>query len=402
MEAKSPAGDPHQQPDLEHQTLPKPCGEIGAGEHPCASPVSRGAQWGLHAAGERGAWATTAGDDSPSEITPEYLTPAGSLFSLEFFCSTLEVFPSEQQQAVESAEESSRPTSSNQQRQGETACPDTASPSPSPVDEERPDTASPSPSPVVKELPDTASPTRSPAEVELPVDRIVDVPGERVDFRNTPSPLPLLSSGGYFPRQGYRNLADDGSSCDASSSDIRSSITGQHWAASYSTGAPLLCASPSSDGCASAHATPPSGEPSSMRSTVELEERLEEAPLETHIEQQSPRRRYRQLWASLWTGLRRLFQQLAPGHHQQKEREQVESFLRPGRHGIAQSNWEDEDDTASSDMFYTPGSRWSVRRLYQRFVSCLHAVSSRRGSQASRTTRRSFCSTRPLLGANKE
>lgn len=388
MEVESPAGGRPQQRDPEHQTRPKPCGEMGAGEHPCAaSPVSRGVPCGPHAPGERGDWATAVGDDSPcSESTSEYLTPAGSLFSLEFYCSTLEVFPSEQLQAA-AEEEPSRPTSSgsssSQQRQEETVCPDTASLSPSAV-EELPDTAPPSPTPVEEKLPDT-EPTSPEEEEELPVARIVDVPGQRVDFRNTPSTLSPLSSRGYSLSQEYRNLADEGSSCDASSSDIRSSSSGQHRGAFYSPGSPLfVCASLSSEGCPSlspsSPAAPPRREPSLAESTFELERRLVEDPLATRVKRRTPRRRGRRLWASLWAGLRRRFQRWSLVRRQRKQRRQGGSLLRQSQNMTAQVDREDEDDITSSDEFYTDSARWNVRKLYQRFVSCLHAVTARRGS----------------------
>ncbi|KAH9373947.1 hypothetical protein HPB48_001123 [Haemaphysalis longicornis] len=308
MEVESPAENRPQQLDLEHQSPPKPCGEMGAGEHPCEeSNVARGALCGSHAPGERGDWATAVGDDSAGESTPEYLTPACSLFSLEFYCSTLEVFSSEQQPAVEE-EEPSRPSSSDEQR---------------------------------KECPQLS-----------------------------------------IPQPGYRHLTDDGSSCDASSSDLRSSCSGQPRGASYySPCSPLFrCTSPSSEDCPSSPAAPPRGEPSSVQSKVELVRGLEEDPLATHVKRGTSRRRGKQFWASLWTGLRRRFQQWALPRRQRKQRGRVGSLLRSGRHATTHGDREDEDDITSSDEFYSASARWNVRRIYRRFVSCLRVVCARRGS----------------------
>nr|XP_054920171.1 uncharacterized protein LOC129381384 [Dermacentor andersoni] len=283
--------------------------------------------------------------ESDVSLSTEYLTPAGSLLSLDF-CSTFDIFPWEGDEA-----EPSPPP-----RLAETSTSTASVLSPPSGEEERDEEAD-----------------------EQPVARILDVSGQRVDFRTTPSAASLLSDSstksaqrGYFVVQGYQSLSN-------SDSSDRSSSSG-------STYAPSTSASP----------TPPrtpvrAVHDASVLSTSKLLKQWLEDPLEPRIE---PRRR--PTWARLWAGLRGHLQQMVKCRRDRAGRRRLagrdlgrrrrdagragRKLCSDGQGASSRHNVDEAFNNVSSDEFYTAGARWwHVRRIYQRCVSYLHALWCWRG-----------------------
>lgn len=275
--------------------------------------------------------------ESDISLSTEYLTPAGSLISLDF-CSTFDVFPWEGDDA-----ESSPPP-----RSAETSTSTASVLSPPSGEEERDDEAD-----------------------EQPVARILDVSGQRVDFRTTPSVASLLSDSStksaqrsYFLVQGYQSLSNSDSSDRSSSTSSGSSYV------------------------PSTSPTPPQTPVRTVRdasvlSTSKLLRQWLEDPLEPRIE---PRRR--PTWTRLWAGLRKNLQQMVKCRRDRagrrrragrdlgrRRRDAGRKLCNDGQRASSRHHVDEVFNNVSSDEFYTAGARWwHVRRIYQRCVSYLHAL----------------------------
>lgn len=207
-----------------------------------------------------------------------------------------------------------------------------------------------------------------------PVARILDVSGQRVDFRTTPSAASLLSGTsstksaqrGYFIVQGYQSLSNSDSS-DRSSNATTTTSSGSSYVRSTST-------SPTPP------RTPVRVVDASVLSTSKLLKPWLEDPLEPRIEQR-PRPTWVRLWAGLCVRLQRLLKcrRDPAGRRRRRAATTGRRPCRAGQRAGLRRNADDVFNNVSSDEFYTAGTRWwDVRRIYQRCVSYLHALWCRR------------------------
>ncbi|KAL1474940.1 hypothetical protein MTO96_020406 [Rhipicephalus appendiculatus] len=318
---------PLSEDDADRQPLQGEAGPMrgtgGAGDEYGSCTVPGQPPW--PSSGEGG---DVAADQSRAESdvsqSTEYLTPAGSLLSLDF-CSTFDIFPWEEEDA-----------------EGE--------PIPPPPRSAETSTSRAS---VLSQSPKTAG---EEDDEEHPVARILDVSGQRVDFRTTPSTASLLSGTSstkstqrdYLIVQGYQSLSNSDSSDRYSNATTTTS--GSSYVRSTST-------SPTPP------RTPVRVVDPSVLSTSKLLKPWLEDPLEPRIEQ-----RPRPTWgARSCLGRRR--RDAATGT----------TPCRAGQRAGFRRNADEVSNNASSDDFYTAGTRWwDVRRIYQRCVSYLHALWCRR------------------------
>ncbi|XP_077499599.1 uncharacterized protein LOC144110502 isoform X2 [Amblyomma americanum] len=339
-----------------------PCVGTGGGDE--CGPPSEVERWPLCPPGECG---DVTADGAPpydvvdraeeafsDSVSAEYLTPAGSLHSLEF-CSTLDML------AEEEVVEEKRDEDEQEQ------------PSP-PGGDVTPATPTSSSSCSASR---PASPSLDEEERDEPVARILDVCGQRVDFRNTPSALSLLSDASsiqrsYFLGQGYRSLASSSSSSESIDSSAEASTT-----SSCSRPATIGVNSSSSNSSgADARSCRSAGQPGPLSSLSSGKLMLPwlHDPLEPRIKQ-----RRRPAWTRLWTAFcRRMRQWTLRRRHGRRKRRANDGSQRLCDE--VQAGTKDDDYNVSSDEFYTVTARWDIRRLYQRCVSYLHVLWCRNGS----------------------
>ncbi|XP_075739815.1 uncharacterized protein LOC142785262 [Rhipicephalus microplus] len=278
----------------------------------------------------------------------EYLTPAGSLLSLDF-CSTFDIFPWEEEDA-ETEQIPLRPRSAD---------------------------TSTSHASILSQTSKTAGEKE---DEQHPAARILDVSSQRVDYRTTPSTTSLLSSTSStrstqkdYIAQGYHSLSNSDSSDRFS--DGTTTTSGSSYVQSTSPTPPR---------------TPVRVVDPSVLSTSKLLKPWLEDPLEPRIEQR-PRPTWVRPWAGLCVRLQRLLKcRRDPAGRRRRtggrwyfgrQRRNAATNTTPCRAGQQEGLGRNADDVfnVSSDDFYTGGTRWwDVRRIYQRCVSYLHGLWCRR------------------------
>lgn len=278
----------------------------------------------------------------------EYLTPAGSLLSLDF-CSTFDIFPWEEEDA-ENEQIPLRPRSAD---------------------------TSTSHASILSQTSKTAGEKE---DEQHPAARILDVSSQRVDYRTTPSTTSLLSSTSStrstqkdYIAQGYQSLSNSDSSDRFS--DGTTTTSGSSYVQSTSPTPPR---------------TPVRVVDPSVLSTSKLLKPWLEDPLEPRIEQR-PRPTWVRPWAGLCVRLQRLLKcRRDPAGRRRRtggrwyfgrQRRNAATNTTPCRAGQQEGLGRNADDVfnVSSDDFYTGGTRWwDVRRIYQRCVSYLHGLWCRR------------------------
>ncbi|XP_070384407.1 uncharacterized protein [Dermacentor albipictus] len=305
---------------------------------PCSTTTGGGDEYGRTTVPGQPQWSYPSGEDGDVEANQSQaesgLAPAWSLPSLDVRC-TVDIFPWEG---------------------------DEAEPSPPPLSIEM----STSTTSVVS--PSSGEQEGDDEDDEQPMARVLDVSGQRADFRTTPSAASLLSD---FVFQGYQSLR--------SSEHLSSRSSGSSYG-------PITSASP----------TPPQTHvrvlhDAFLLSTNKFLEQWLESPLEPRIE---PRRR--PTWARLWAGLRGNLEQMVKCFRDRAGRRHLagrnlgrrrRDASRAGRElcsdGQGEGSGHNMDEVftnVSSDDFYMAGAWcWHVRRIYQRCVAYLHALWCWRG-----------------------